>query len=285
MNNYLRLPDLKRVLNNEAANTAEHSRLLAGIEGISRAIDDHCGVQFYNQTATRYPPPSARYCDANEWGRELLLPWPVVSLSEVKVDDDGDDTFELTLAASADYFLEAEGANSRGEPYWRLRLNSNGTQITRWPRDRRRVRLTGVFGWPLKQLATGLTGTLTTTSDTTITTSAAADSLIYPGDTILMGSEQMDVTAVSSTTVTVERGINGTTAATYSAVAITVLTYPAAIQQAARAWATRMTWDEASGWAGSVNLSEMGVGAPQRSSSPWAQVTGLLAPYRNLRVA
>lgn len=283
MNNYLRLPDLKRVLNNETANTAEHSRLLAGIEGISRAIDDHCGVQFYNQTAVRYPPPAARYCDANDWGRELVLPWPVVSLSEVVVDDDGDDTFELTLAAFTDYVIEAEGADDRGEPYWSLRLNPNGTQITRWPRDRRRVRLTGVFGWPLKQLATGLTGTLTTTSDTTITASAAADSLVYPGDTILMGSEQMDVTAVSSTTVTVERGVNGTTAATYSAVGIYVLTYPAAIQQAARAWATRMSWDEASGWTGSVNMSEMG--GAGRTASPWAQVSGLLAPYRNLRVA
>lgn len=285
MNNYLRLPDLKRVLNNETANTAEHSRLLAGIEGISRAIDDHCGLQFYNQTATRYPPPPRRYCDANEWGRELILPWPVVSLSAVQVDDNDDDTFELTLAASTDYFLEPEGANARGEPYWSLRLNPNGTQVTRWPRDRRRVRLTGVFGWPLKQLSTGLTGTVATVGGTTLTASATAASLVYPGDTILVGTEQMDVTAVSTTSITVERGINGTTAAEHSGVAIYVLTYPAAIQQAARAWATRMSWDEASGWTGSVNMAEMGINAPQRSSSPWAQVSGLLAPYRNLRVA
>lgn len=282
MNNYLRLPDLKRVLNNETANTAEHSRLLAGIEGISRAIDDHCGLQFYNQTATRYPPP-ARYCEANDWGRELILPWPVVSLSEVKVDDDGDDTFELTLAAFTDYVIEAEGADDRGEPYWSLRLNPNGTQITRWPRDRRRVRLTGVFGWPLKQVATGLTGTVGTTSGTTLTASATAAAQIYPGDTILVGTEQMDVSAVSTTSITVERGINGTTAATHSSVAIYVLTYPAAIQQAARAWATRTTWDESGGFAGNDSLP--GMGGAVRTASPWAQVSGLLAPYRNLRVA
>ena len=50
--------------------------------------------------------------------------------------------------------------------------------------------------------------------------------------TLLIESEQMYVSAVATGTATVVRGVNGTTAATHSAAAVSVAKYPACVERA-----------------------------------------------------
>jgi len=76
----------------------------------------------------------------------------------------------------------------------------------------------------------GITGTVATTSGTTLTLSQA--SAVYAGQTVKLGTEQMYISAVSGTSATVSRGVNGTTTATHSAVSIYAAQYPAQVVDA-----------------------------------------------------
>ena len=61
---------------------------------------------------------------------------------------------------------------------------------------------------------TDLDGAVSTTDTTTVVVTSAAELSVH--DTILVGTEQMHITAIATHTLTVERGYNGTTAATHS---------------------------------------------------------------------
>jgi hypothetical protein len=65
------------------------------------------------------------------------------------------------------------------------------------------------------------------------------------GQTIMAGSEQMLVTGISSNTLTISRGLNGTTAATHAtSTAVSILRWPAAVERAALLNAARI-WTRA----------------------------------------
>lgn len=70
----------------------------------------------------------------------------------------------------------------------------------------------------------GVTGTVGTTTGTSLTLSA--EGAVLAGHTIKLGSEQMFVRSVSSTTATVVRGIHGTTATAHSAATVSVCRWP-----------------------------------------------------------
>ena len=84
-----------------------------------------------------------------------------------------------------------------------------------------------------------------------------------PGDTLLIESEQLYVTAVSGNNLTAERGVNGTTAATHADdTAISRFVYPkqlveAVVMQASRLWTRR-----ASGFADEAGFAETGLVTP-----------------------
>ena len=67
---------------------------------------------------------------------------------------------------------------------------------------------------------TAITGTVATTSGTTLTLSA--DGAVAAGQTIRVESEEMLVTALGTLSATVTRGINGTTKVAHDAKAITI---------------------------------------------------------------
>jgi hypothetical protein len=63
--------------------------------------------------------------------------------------------------------------------------------------------------------------------------------------TIIAGSEQMLITSISSNTLTVSRGLNGTTAETHAtSTAVSILRWPAAVERAALLNAARI-WTRA----------------------------------------
>ena len=70
-------------------------------------------------------------------------------------------------------------------------------------------------------------------STTTTSVSVTSASSLGPAQTVLVDSEQMYITGISGNTLTVERGVNGTTAATHSGGAtVYVYDYPALVVQA-----------------------------------------------------
>ena len=105
--------------------------------------------------------------------------------------------------------------------------------------------------------------------DATLTVSDGAP--FSPGQTLSLGDEQLHVTAVSDAELTVERAVNGTTAAAHTTGAsIGLYAYPAPVVEACLQLAMRL-------WRGEEQPQ------PNRSGLG-REVETLLAPYRKLPV-
>lgn len=226
MNIYPRLSQVRRTIGNrlkDVSASGDEPRLLEIMEQVSREFDRGTNNPLYARVATIYP---------NSWnGLELWLP-PFISLSSVLIDDDGDDTFELTLTADTDYRLWPEGGIA-DQPYQRIDINRNSTRIYGWPAYPRRVKVTGIFGYSYEKATTGsvVAAGGINSSVTTLTLALGHD--IDVGETLVIDSEQFDVTAkTDAVTITVTRGINGTTAAAHDENAVIYRRkYPADVVQ------------------------------------------------------
>lgn len=238
MNLYCRLNDAKAAIGGVPESVTDRdTEIIAAIAAASRAQDEHCGRHFYALDAqTRY----ANWRGATMHDRSLLwLPVDVVSISALVVDDDGDGTYELTLVENTDYWAEPDDRETN-EPITRLRLNPNGLQIWSWPAARRSVKLTCVEGYSRQVTAIGTLGAAISSTTATSVTMTAGHGL-QAGDLIVVDSEQIYVSAVSTNTLTVERGANGSTAATHSnGATVSRRVYPANITAACAMRAARI---------------------------------------------
>jgi len=117
-NNYVTLANAKTDLGITGA--TYDAALVRLIERVSRAIDDQVHRRFYSEIATRL------YDGAGN--RELWLPDDLLTVTTLKVDEDGDGTFELTLAVNTDYWLWPDNSS----PKIRIDLNPDGTQLSAW---------------------------------------------------------------------------------------------------------------------------------------------------------
>lgn len=190
--------------------TTDDAVLLDALEHISEEIDAYCQRQFQPFTATHYY--SARH------GDRLLLPDDLLSVTTLKTLTTVSSTGTRTYGDSwdsGDYDLYPSNAGSAGrqEPYWELRKNPEGSFD--FPSDPRGVELAGTWGYwqELETLAGKVSGALSATATTISVTSATG---IEVGQTLLIDSEQVYITALSGTTLTVERGVNGTAAVAHS---------------------------------------------------------------------
>lgn len=262
-----RLPDVKADVAGLTGTTLDETYLRA-MEAASREIEGRCGRRFYSQVATHYYDGNGK--------SSLLLPTfdDLISVTTLKVDDDGDGTYELTLAADTDYWLWPDNST----PKRRIDINPESTQLAVFPRGRRRVQLVGKFGYSDEAIATALTGTVATTTGTTLTASADASVTVYPGDTIYVEDEQMYVSAVSTTSITVERGVNGTTAATHSAKTISVRRYPRPIEEAVKLRVVAGRWDNNQGM-------PFGEGSANGFRTEYARYLSLIDQYMHVGFA
>ena len=201
----------------------------AVLEAASREIDDLCGRTFQPHTATRYYRAHDAYT--------LVLPDDLLSVTSLKTYKtsarDSQDTWSAT-----DYDLLPYNAAGLREPYTMIEATPDG--LYTFPGYAKAVEVVGVWGWWLDTLSvTTLNGAISSTTATSVTVTSAAS--IEPLMTILVDSEQMYVTAVSGTTLTVERAQNGTTAATHlTAAAVSVYRYPPQIVEATAIQAARL---------------------------------------------
>lgn len=225
MNCYANLSAVKADLSITA--TSQDAMLLRYIEACSRALDRYCNRFFYVETGVRYQSAIERA------GKTYInLDADLLSVSAFTADSELDGTYDgETWAGSTDYWLFPYNT----WPKTQVMETGFGT-VGGLCTEPRRYKVTGNWGYGDGRSATpyessGLTGTVATTTGTTLTASTDASSAIYPGNTILVESEQMFVSAVATTNITVERGVNGTMAAAHSAATINVYQYPKDISQ------------------------------------------------------
>ena len=221
---YATIGDIKDILGITA--TTDDTALRKIAEAASRSIDQYCNRYFYTQSATRYFDGAVKL-----WLPDLL------SITTLKTDEDGNATFENTLAAT-DYLLYGHGIEDSLNtlPYTRLEISENSDYSSFASGIRKGVEIVGVWGYGDGISATPYISDTTTNealdaSETAVDVTSATN--LSAGQVILVESEQMYISSISSTTLTVERGVNGTTAATHdTGKTISIYQYPADIRQA-----------------------------------------------------
>lgn len=223
-NCYANLTDIKNELGETGTDATRDAILLRMLERVSREVDQYCRRHFYVESATKY-------FDVVDPCKVLID--DCLSLSALTGDSEGDGTYDGTT------YTQGDTGDYTFWPHndWpKLRLIPAASPDYTFSRGAKYLKAVGLWGYgdggsatPYK--SSGRTGTVADATTATLTANSAADSSVYPGQTILVGSEQMYVTAVSGTSITVERGVNGTTAASHSAATIYIYKYPLEIEE------------------------------------------------------
>ena len=216
-NSYASIADLKGALG--ITSTTDDTVMRKILESASRAIDNYTNRFFYCKTQTRY----------FDGGVPLFVD-DLLSVTTLKTDEDGDATFENTFAAT-DYILYP--LNKFPKTGIQLSVNSDyGT----FGISTKGCEIAALWGYGDGISATPYVTDTTITEDLTAGESAidvTAVTNLAAGNTILIGSEQYYIYSISTLTLTVEPGVNGTTQATHSSGAtIYIYQYPADIRQA-----------------------------------------------------
>jgi hypothetical protein len=221
-NSYCSIADLKNSLG--VTSTTNDTQMRKTIEASTKYIDSYTNRTFKVTSATKY----------FNGALHLWLP-DLLSITTLKTDEDGDGTFENTLD-SGDYFTYGVGIDELNTyPITHLEINPNGDYGSFANGVQKGVQLVGTWGY-----GDGISATPyivdTTTSEALDASETGVDvtsvTNLSAGQTILIESEQMYIYSIASTTLTVERGVNGTTATTHdTAKSIYIYQYPADIRQ------------------------------------------------------
>jgi hypothetical protein len=221
MNLYADLTTLKSASVADFASVTAHDLfLMTLLEAASRGVDDFCNRHFYVENKTNYFDGA---------GKRLMLAKDLLSVTTLKTDSDGDGVFETTFAAT-DYFLYPLNAVVKT---W-LDVNGNGDYSDLANGVQKGVEIAGVWGYGDGKSVTPYKASGTTTAEELDASETGVDvadgTALAAGQTILIESEQMFIESISTNTLTVERGVNGTTAATHATgKAVYIYRYPKAI--------------------------------------------------------
>ena len=215
-NSYGNLATLKTQLG--VTGTGDDTPLLQSLEMASRSIDTFCKRHFYNTSETK------QFRGA---GNRLFLDTDLISITTLTTLKD-DRTTDKTWATT-DYELFPLGDTIYPKEWIELADNTSAGSFASG--IKRGVQIVGVFGYGNGTSSTPYLSATTTNdgsfgaSDTDFTATAGANLNI--GETILIDSEQMYITGISSNTITIQRGMNGTTGASHSTGAtVYVYKYP-----------------------------------------------------------
>lgn len=196
--------------------TDDDAQIDAVLESVSRQVDQWTNRQYQPVVQTRYYAPRSAVS---------LLVDDLLAVTALATDEDGDRVYETSWAAT-DYDLEPVNARleSPPRPYTRLEVSPDGDYL--FPSIARGVRIAGTWGY--YDVRTTVSVALAEALDASETgVDVASGAAFDVGQTILIDSEQMEITAISSNTLTVRRGVNGTTAATHnSGLSVDIYTYP-----------------------------------------------------------
>lgn len=270
MNCYASLATLKAQMHGMTS-TDNDSVLLGYLEEASREIDDWCGRHFYVHNATRYYDPPG---ESSWWLHDDVL-----SITTLKVDRDADGTYALSLTAADDYRL----LPYNDTPKVRVDLRGDSSNLTVFPTTVQALEVVGKFGYWEETQATGNTVAApgVDADDTALPVSGVTN--LSPGQTYLLGSEQVYHESGTASPITVRRGVNGTTAAAHAAaVAIYRYRYPRPIEQATIMNALRLFKRRESAYANVVASTDVGTYSIFKGIDP--DIAKMLSRYRRLPV-
>ena len=213
--------------------TSDDTKLLFYLEAASRIIDSETNRHFYIESETRY------FDGASPLPIDDLL-----SITTIKIDEDGDGTFESTLTVTTDYLLYP--LNKYPKTEIKLAISSG---YGSFGNAKKGCEIDGLFGY-----GDGLSATPYIDSGDEVEDDggiSAVDDLIdvtdadnlSPGQTVLIESEQCYISGfdTSGNTITVTRGVNGTTAATHAKdTTIYIYDYPKDIEQSCLSLAEKL---------------------------------------------
>ena len=219
MKAYCSIADIKAVLG--ITSTTDDTIMRKICEAATKSIDNYCDRQFQPKSETRYFDGVSPL-----WVDDLLS----IDANGLKTDEDGDATFENTFATT-DYILYP--LNTFPKTKIELSVDSDYGSFGHSVRG---CSIAGLWGYGDGISATPYIADTTITEDLTAGESAidvTAVTNLSAGQLILIGSEQYYIYSISSLTLTVEAGVNGTTEATHSSGAtIYIYQYPSDIRQA-----------------------------------------------------
>jgi len=220
VNCYCSITDIKDALG--ITSTTDDTIMRKIAQAASREIDLYTRRHFYVKSATRYFDGAG----SRLWVSDLL------SVTTLKTDEDGDATYENTFTTD-DYHLYP--LNDYPKIY--IDLSSDSDYGSFGGGIKKAVEIAGSWGYgdgisssPYISDTT-LSAAISSTTATTFTVTSATN--LSAGHTILIDDEQIFIYSISSSTLTVERGVNGTTAATHDdSTTIYIYQYPYDIWQA-----------------------------------------------------
>ncbi len=256
--------------------TADDTRMRTLAEALSRMVDGYCNRHFYVLNA-------ARKFDGHGT-LDLRLPGLIsIEASGLKTDDDKDRTFETTWATT-DYLLlpsnadPATASNPESRPYTAIEVDIDAGTKGEFPEGRQTVQIAGQWGWwrHLKRAAE-TANTIADGTTTSVTVSSRAD--VEAAHTLAIDSEQLYVQSYSGNTLTVARGVNGTTAASHAnASVIDIYRYPQPVVEAVVIQTARLWKRKDSAFASTIGFPETGLARVGNRLDP--DVAALLGPYR-----
>ena len=262
-NSYGNLSTLKTMLG--ITGTGNDTELLQSLEMASRSIDAYCRRYFYVTSETR---------QYRGEGDRLMLYDDLLSITTFTTLND-DRSTEKTWATT-DYELYPLGDTRYPKEY--IELSDNTTAGSFANNRRRGVQITGLFGYGNGKTATPYQSATTTNDgsfaagDTSFTATAGANLSI--GESILIDSEQMYITGISTNEITVQRAMNGTTSASHTTGAtVYVYKYPQAIVNSCYLQAGRISKRWQTAYATTIGAVEM---------SPYDVTIGLDADVKRL---
>jgi hypothetical protein len=261
---YCTLDALKSELGETATtNDARYRRYIANA---SRAIEDVTGRTFLPVTATKYFDVPVNCPD------RLLLDYDDLLSIATLTDQTG-------VIAAANYWLYPLNMTPRHSIV--LNTTDLGRAFEYDDDPEKAIAISGQWGFCNDTAATGLTlgAAIVNTTDTSVTLSSTT---CETGWTLLVDSEALFVSAVSGTTATVERGANGTTAATHlNGAAVSRYVVPADIEQACLEIAMYSNNTRASGGIRQESIGEYSVTYGTSAAMP-AGAQAALRRYRRL---
>ena len=230
MNCYADLTSIKSRLN--ITGTSDDTDLLMLLNAASRQIDKWTHRFYYVDETTRYFDGSASPISLTD----------LLSVTTFKLDEDGDATYEATLATT-DYILYP----LNGYPKIYAKVSNDSDYGGFASGIRKGVEIAGTFGY-----GDGLSATPYSDSGDTVqsdplaaagtTCDVTSGGNFAAGQTLRIESEQVYISSISSNTLTIKRAVNGTTAAAHvQDTTIYIYDYPdeileATAMQAARWW-------------------------------------------------
>ena len=177
------------------------------IETAERDVDRFCRRFFYAKTEVVI---------LDGTGSELLEVPDLLAVTSIKLDENVDRTFETTLAVT-DYYLMRRWHKRPYDatPKTLIVLDVRNGDFSQWQDTERLVQIDAEWGYGNDTEDTGETVQDSVEQSASATTLLVTDgAALSVGQTLKLGTEQEYVTGVAGDTVSVDRGVNGTTAAT-----------------------------------------------------------------------